>query len=51
MLLQIPDVLTADEVARAKQIFERAGWVDGRVTAGPQSARAKDNSQLPEGSP
>jgi PKHD-type hydroxylase len=51
MLLQIPDVLTADEVARAKGIFERAGWVDGRVTAGPQSARAKDNSQLPEGSP
>jgi PKHD-type hydroxylase len=51
MLLQIPDVLTADEVARARKIFERAGWVDGRVTAGPQSARAKDNSQLPEGSP
>lgn len=51
MLLQIPDVLTADEVAHAKGIFERAGWVDGRVTAGPQSARAKDNSQLPEGSP
>jgi PKHD-type hydroxylase len=51
MLLQIPDVLTADEVARARKIFERAGWVDGKVTAGPQSARAKDNSQLPEGSP
>jgi PKHD-type hydroxylase len=51
MLLQIPDVLTADEIERAKALFARAGWVDGRVTAGPQSARAKDNSQLPEGSP
>ena len=31
MLLPIPDVLTADEVARAREIFARAGWVDGRV--------------------
>ena len=51
MLLSIPDVLTADEIGHARELFARAGWVDGRVTAGPQSARAKDNSQLPEGSP
>ena len=51
MLLQIPDVLTADQVAEAKRVFERAGWVDGKVTAGHQSARAKDNMQLAEGSP
>jgi PKHD-type hydroxylase len=51
MLLQIPDVLTAEQVAAARRVFERAGWVDGRVTAGHQSARTKDNSQLPEGSP
>jgi PKHD-type hydroxylase len=51
MLLSIPDVLTVDEIGRARELFARAGWVDGRVTAGPQSARAKDNSQLPEGSP
>ncbi|MEZ5312778.1 MAG: Fe2+-dependent dioxygenase [Thermoanaerobaculia bacterium] len=51
MLLQIPDVLTPEQVAGAKRIFERAGWIDGKVTAGPQSARAKQNSQLPEGSP
>jgi PKHD-type hydroxylase len=50
MLLQIPDVLTADQVAEAKRLFERAGWVDGKVTAGHQSARAKDNMQLAEGS-
>ena len=50
MLLQIPDVLTADQVAEAKRVFERAGWVDGKVTAGHQSARAKDNMQLAEGS-
>ena len=50
MLLPIPDVLTADQVLRARQLFDQAEWVDGRVTAGHQSARAKDNMQLPEGS-
>jgi PKHD-type hydroxylase len=51
MLLQIPDVLSADEVASARATLERAEWIDGRVTAGHQSARAKDNRQILEGSP
>lgn len=50
MLLPIPDVLNAEQVTRARQVFDQAEWVDGRVTAGHQSARAKDNMQLPEGS-
>jgi PKHD-type hydroxylase len=51
MLLHIPDVLTPAEVASARQRLELASWIDGRVTAGHQSARAKDNLQLPEDSP
>jgi PKHD-type hydroxylase len=51
MLLPIPDVLTAEQVLRARQLLDQAEWVDGRVTAGHQSARSKDNTQLPEGSP
>ena len=51
MLLQIPDVLTAEQVAQARQILDRAAWVDGKVTAGHQSARTKDNQQLPEDGP
>jgi PKHD-type hydroxylase len=51
MVLAIPDVLNADEVLRARQIMNDANWVDGRVTAGHQAALAKDNMQLPEGSP
>ena len=51
MLLPIPDVLTAEQVMRARQLLNEAEWVDGRVTAGHQSARAKDNAQLPEDSP
>ncbi len=50
MLLPIPDVLTAEQVLHARRILEEAEWVDGRVTAGHQSARAKDNRQLAEGS-
>lgn len=51
MLLPIPEVLTSGQVAEARQILEQAEWVDGRVTAGHQSARAKDNMQLPESHP
>jgi PKHD-type hydroxylase len=51
MLLAVPEVLTAEQVLRARQIFEQADWVDGRATAGHQSSRVKDNMQLPEGSP
>lgn len=51
MLLPIPDVLTSEQVAEARQLFEKAEWVDGRVTAGHQSARTKDNQQLAEGDP
>ena len=51
MLLEIPDVLTAEQATRCRQKIERAEWIDGRVTAGHQSARAKDNLQLPETHP
>ena len=51
MLITIPDVLTAAQVAHARQTLSSAEWVDGRVTAGHQSAQAKDNLQIPEGHP
>lgn len=51
MLLTIPNVLTAEQAAQARQMLGEAEWVDGRVTAGYQSARAKDNMQIPEGHP
>jgi len=41
-------VLTADQVASCRKILETAEWVDGRITAGHQSARAKNNLQLRE---
>ena len=46
MLLHIGEVLTADEVAAARQKLEQARWIDGRATAGHQSVRVKHNLQL-----
>lgn len=51
MLLAIPEVLTSDQLAETRRIVEGAEWVDGRVTAGQQSARTKQNMQIPENSP
>lgn len=51
MLLQIPNVLTKEQVRDIRTLVDAAEWVDGRVTAGHQSARAKDNEQVPENHP
>lgn len=48
MLLRIPGVLTADQVRQIRARIDAADWVDGNVTSGHQSARAKANLQLPE---
>lgn len=50
MLLQIPQFLTSDEVARARAILATAPWADGKATAGHQSALAKRSLQLPQSS-
>ena len=51
MLIVIPDVLDQEQVATFRAALEAATWVDGRVTAGHQSARAKHNAQLAEDDP
>ena len=51
MLLHIPDVLNIEQVQDARRLLDTAEWIDGRVTAGHQSARAKDNMQIREGTP
>jgi len=51
MLIQIPDALSPSQVELARRLLDSADWVDGRVTAGHQSAQAKNNRQLPEDHP
>ena len=51
MMLQIPNVLDLDQVAECRKHLDAAEWVDGRVTAGHQSAQVKKNQQIPEDHP
>lgn len=51
MLLHVPKVLSVDQVAHCRERLAQAAWADGRITAGYQSAKAKDNAQLPENDP
>lgn len=50
MLVRIPAVLSKAEVAHCRSVLEAAEWVDGKVTAGYQSAKSKNNIQLLENS-
>jgi PKHD-type hydroxylase len=51
MLIVIPEVFSKPKVAELRKTLDGAEWVDGKVTAGHQSAQAKFNSQIPEGHP
>jgi len=51
MLIQIPEVLSQEEVIQFRQELDSTDWADGKTTAGYQSARVKDNRQLIETNP
>jgi PKHD-type hydroxylase len=48
MLVKVESVLSKEEVAHCRSVLENTQWVDGKVTAGAQSALAKHNLQVPE---
>lgn len=50
MMVHVEGVLSADQVAMFRDRLSAADWIDGRATAGEQSARAKHNRQVPEDS-
>jgi PKHD-type hydroxylase len=47
MLLTLPDVLSADELAESNTLLRNASWADGGESAGPQARGVKNNQQLP----
>jgi PKHD-type hydroxylase len=47
MLLTLPDILSADDLAQARRLLADAPWADGRDSAGPQARGVKHNQQLP----
>ena len=51
MLMVIPNIFPKPQVRALREKLDAAEWVDGRVTAGRQSAQAKHNSQIPESDP
>jgi predicted 2-oxoglutarate/Fe(II)-dependent dioxygenase YbiX len=51
MLVSIPSVLDAGQLAHARHLLDEAEWIDGRNTAGVQSSIAKRNQQLPQEHP
>ncbi|WP_336489910.1 Fe2+-dependent dioxygenase [Methylobacterium nigriterrae] len=50
MLVHVRNLLSPEEVGHCRDRLEAGAWVDGRVTAGSQAARAKNNLQIPEDS-
>jgi len=51
MLVKVEAVLSKEEVAHCRSVLEGTRWVDGKITAGAQSALAKHNLQVPEDAP
>lgn len=47
MMLHIPNVLSAEELATLQARLRDGQWADGRETAGGQSASVKNNLQIP----
>lgn len=51
MLIRIASVLSAEELAKCRQILDAADWQDGRHSAGYLSRSVKENTQLADGDP
>ncbi|MDX9902394.1 MAG: Fe2+-dependent dioxygenase [Aliarcobacter sp.] len=50
MVLHIPNVLNKEQVAKCREILNKAEWIDGKLTAGSQAINVKSNLQLAENS-
>ena len=49
MMIRIPDVLTADQVAKLRAELARTAFADGRQTAGVYARTVKNNEQAEQG--
>ncbi len=47
MLLTLPQVLSASDLAQCQALLKTADWADGKPGAGEQAALVKNNEQLP----
>lgn len=47
MLIELPALLTPEDLQTAQTLLRAAPWSDGRLTAGSQARQVKNNEQLP----
>jgi PKHD-type hydroxylase len=47
MILTLPELITADELARIKRLVSGVEFTDGTATAGERLQKAKNNQQIP----
>lgn len=47
MLLKLPGILSAADIAEVQALLPDAPWEDGKASAGAQAAQVKNNQQLP----
>jgi len=47
MIVQIPNILTPEEVAHCRQVLGSSQWVEGAASAGEQAKKVKFNLQIP----
>jgi PKHD-type hydroxylase len=51
MLLHVPAILDAAQVAHFRAVLDGGEWIDGKATVGAQGAQVKRNQQLADNSP
>lgn len=48
MIVHVPKLLSAEQVAECRRALDQAEWIDGKATVGEQGALVKRNRQLDE---
>jgi len=46
MILNIPEVLKSSQITQARELLEKAEWVDGKISAGALAAQVKNNQEV-----
>jgi PKHD-type hydroxylase len=51
MILNIPDLLKPDQLIQARDLLQKADWIDGKISAGAQAAQVKNNQEISKDHP
>ena len=51
MILNIPNLFKPEQIVQARELLEKADWIDGKTSAGAQAAQVKNNQELSKDHP